>query len=282
MKKYFFLVLVLPLCLISFLNAEEQNDKQCKRRNSVTIEDALNNARRQCCEKRGAKKCLKNLRNKTLKAAKKKLPDVFVAELTKELKQMITSRCSDVSANNVCTNATTMTLNEAEEEIQLRCCNLTKNERRKSCLANARKQYRKSKDLLGTNFFQKMSKRIKELNQDKECGAGGEMPTGACQQIRDHVDGANNYLHKPVSESTHSVVNLFPPSERPSDCRYENTAGDLYSPGYWAGIHNGNRVHIRPTSGGSCRNFPSPLVLNCDIGGIRVCRIMPNPCVRYD
>lgn len=104
----------------------------------------------------------------------------------------------------------------------------------------------------------------------------------SCSSFRASTDGPMGWLHKPVSDSTRSIVNLFPSSDRPTSCRYERSNGSLITNGYSSGIHNGFRTHIRPQGGGSCSRFPANMVLNCSIGGRRVCYRIPNPCQRYD
>ena len=92
--------------------------------------------------------------------------------------------------------------------------------------------------MLGANLVSSVRSAIKSLNRSDSCGAGGER--SSCDSFRSTTGG---YVHKPVSESTHSVVNLFPVGERPSNCRYEDSSGNVFTTGYYAGIHNGNRVH---------------------------------------
>lgn len=104
----------------------------------------------------------------------------------------------------------------------------------------------------------------------------------SCQGYRSSSDGGMGWLHKPVSDSTGSIVNLFPTSDRPGACRYERSDGSLITDGRNYGRGNGNREHIRPASGGRCSSFPSNTVLNCSISGKRICYRIPNPCQRYD
>lgn len=104
----------------------------------------------------------------------------------------------------------------------------------------------------------------------------------SCQGYRSSSDGGMGWLHKPVSDSTGSIVNLFPTSDRPGACRYERSDGSLITDGRNYGRGNGNREHIRPASGGRCSGFPSNMVLNCSISGKRICYRIPNPCQRYD
>lgn len=104
----------------------------------------------------------------------------------------------------------------------------------------------------------------------------------SCQSYRASTDGGMGWLHKPVSDSTGSIVNLFPTQDRPSSCRYEQSNGSLITTGYHSGRGNGNREHIRPANRSRCSSFPSNLVVNCSIGGKRVCYKVPNPCQRYD
>ena len=112
--------------------------------------------------------------------------------------------------------------------------------------------------------------------------SGGGSSSTTCRIYRPNRDGPGGWLHKPVSDSTRSIVNLFPPQDRPTNCRYERSDGSLFTTGYSSGRHNGNREHIRPQGGGSCSRFPANMVLNCNIAGTRVCYRIPNPCVRYD
>jgi len=106
--------------------------------------------------------------------------------------------------------------------------------------------------------------------------------SGKCQDRKPVTDGGGNWLHKPVSDSTHSIVDLFPSSQSPSDCRYERTSGKKVADAYSSGRTNGNRSTWRPRGNGWCSTFPKPLVLNCKINGKSTCRTIPDPCNRYD
>ena len=128
------------------------------------------------------------------------------------------------------------------------------------------------------------------IKNAKNCGCKsrdivdfGSCPSLGCQVERDINDGVGSgFLHKPVSDSTGSIVNLLQTGEFPTSCRYETDAGQVYRDAFFASIHNGNRVHYRPVGGGSCSIFPEPLVLSCELNGRRNCWRIPDPCKRYD
>jgi hypothetical protein len=109
-------------------------------------------------------------------------------------------------------------------------------------------------------------------------GGGG----GQCQVMRPLTDGFGGWLHKPHSDSTGSVVNLFPANENPVDCRYERANGTLFREAYNSGRSNGNRSTWRPVGGGSCSGFPKNTIVSCKISGKRNCWKIPDPCTRYD
>lgn len=111
----------------------------------------------------------------------------------------------------------------------------------------------------------------------------GRCPSNTgCAINRDIQDGPNGFLHKPISDTTGSVVNLLPRGEIGDGCRYEDASGQLFRETYFSSIGNGDRAHYRPIGGGSCSGFPAPLTFSCSIDGIRNCWTMPNPCIRYD
>ena len=112
----------------------------------------------------------------------------------------------------------------------------------------------------------------------------GRCPSNTgCAINRDIQDGTGyGFLHKPISDTTGSVVNLLPRGEIGDGCRYEDASGQLFRETYFSSIGNGDRAHYRPIGGGSCSGFPAPLTFSCSINGIRNCWTMPNPCVRYD
>jgi hypothetical protein len=114
---------------------------------------------------------------------------------------------------------------------------------------------------------------------------GGQCPKvdrNGCinRAIEDGTD--TGFLHKGVSDTTGSVVNLFPANERPEDCQYLRADGSLFQEAVFAGIGNPNRPHWRPAQGGSCRTFPRPLVVSCKVNGQRNCWTVPDPCARID
>ena len=106
--------------------------------------------------------------------------------------------------------------------------------------------------------------------------------TSACKNKQKVNDGAQGYLHKPVSDSTGSIVNLFKRGQRPSNCVYKTSKGKKITTGNYSGIHNGDRVHIRPANNARCSQFPSNLILECSLNGKRACWQHKNPCSRYD
>lgn len=106
-------------------------------------------------------------------------------------------------------------------------------------------------------------------------------PANSCVQ-RDITDGGGNWLHKPVSESTGSLVNLFNPNDGVQDCSYENISGETISTAYFSGNTNPNRPTYRPNAGGRCSSYPSPLVVTCKVRGEKHCWTIPKPCTRYD
>jgi hypothetical protein len=112
----------------------------------------------------------------------------------------------------------------------------------------------------------------------------GRCPSNTgCSINREISDGVSHgFLHKPISDTTGSIVELLPKGEIPDSCRYENTAGQLVKETYFSSIGNGDRAHYRPVGGGSCSSFPAPLRFSCSINGIRNCWTIPKPCVRYD
>lgn len=111
---------------------------------------------------------------------------------------------------------------------------------------------------------------------------GNDSLEGACSISREIRDGSGNWLHKPVSDSTGSVVNLFHPSDVASSCRYESQSGEEFQKMYFTGNSNPDRPTWRPERGGSCKSFPKPLVVSCLISGVKNCWNIPDPCVRYD
>lgn len=113
-------------------------------------------------------------------------------------------------------------------------------------------------------------------------GGGGTVSNGSCDVQRGLSDGPLGWLHKPVSESTGSVVNLFSPGDRPQNCQYERKDGSVFTGAYFSGNTNPNRPTWRPNNVTRCSNFPSPLVVACQVGGRKTCWTVPNPCVRYD
>ncbi|MEZ4754920.1 MAG: hypothetical protein R3A13_11555 [Bdellovibrionota bacterium] len=106
--------------------------------------------------------------------------------------------------------------------------------------------------------------------------------TNACKNKQDVTDGNQGYLHKPVSDSTGSIVNLFTKGQRPSSCVYKTSKGKKITSGVFSGIQNGDRVHIRPANRARCSQFPKNLILECTLNGKRACWQHKNPCQRYD
>ncbi|MCB0317539.1 MAG: hypothetical protein KDD56_02195 [Bdellovibrionales bacterium] len=104
----------------------------------------------------------------------------------------------------------------------------------------------------------------------------------ACKNKQPVNDGDQGYLHKPVSDNTGSIVNLFKKGQRPSNCLYKTPKGKTITTGFFAGIQNGDRVHIRPTNNARCSQFPNNLILECTLNGQRACWQHKDPCNRYD
>jgi|GEM_PF-7082852 len=103
-----------------------------------------------------------------------------------------------------------------------------------------------------------------------------------CQRYEGITDGPGNWLHKPVSESTGSVVNLFNPNSRPTRCNYLDSNFNVFKSAYFSGDTNPDRPTWRPNGGGHCSSYPKPLIVSCDISGVNTCFNIPDPCVRYD
>lgn len=103
-----------------------------------------------------------------------------------------------------------------------------------------------------------------------------------CAVKRSLSDGPGGWLHKPVSDNTGSIVNLFPAHEDPSDCRYLNPQGEVIQDAHYTGRSNPNRPTWRPAAGGRCSSFPPNTVVSCIINGQRNCWTIPDPCQRYD
>lgn len=270
------------LCSAIMLLTTSVVAQQCDNENAATVHEVVAKTANKCClnktDLRKQKKCInRNKRRRLKRAGRSGLPSEFMELLNTELNAMRASNCIDITVDVACDNTYAATPNEVAQSIEERCCDLSKNKKRKNCLTKSRRRLRRARGFLGRNLVRQVSSEIRTLRRSQSCGRGGERSN--CDSFRGTGGG---FLHKPVSESTHSVVNLFPVGERPSDCRYENASGEVSSSGFYAGIHNGNRVHIRPTRGGSCGSYPSPLILNCKHGNQRICRRMNNPCARYE
>lgn len=104
----------------------------------------------------------------------------------------------------------------------------------------------------------------------------------ACARENSVVDGEGGWLHKPVSDSTQSIVNLFPTNVSPSNCGYYNSKGKKISGTYDYRRKNGNRVHVRPSKRGSCSTYPKNLTVRCKVKGQNWCWTVKDPCKRYD
>lgn len=114
-------------------------------------------------------------------------------------------------------------------------------------------------------------------------GNNGNVDLGSvCEVFRDVIDGGYGWLHKPVSESTGSVVNLFPSGERPTACRYERADGSVFQDAFLSSYSNPDRATWRPVNGGRCATFPKPLIVSCALNGKKQCWEVEDPCQRYD
>ena len=116
------------------------------------------------------------------------------------------------------------------------------------------------------------------VKKRKRCRGLGK---GGCVS-RDITDGGGNWLHKPESDNTGNIVNLFNPADRPQNCRYERQDGTLFREAFYTGDSNPNRPTWRPQGGGTCRDFPKPLIVSCVVKGKKNCWRIPDPCQRYD
>lgn len=119
------------------------------------------------------------------------------------------------------------------------------------------------------------TQKVKKTKRCKGLGKGG------CVS-RDITDGGGNWLHKPESDNTGNIVNLFNPADRPQNCRYERLDGTLFREAFYTGDSNPNRPTWRPRGGGTCRDFPKPLIVSCVVKGRKNCWRIPDPCQRYD
>jgi hypothetical protein len=123
----------------------------------------------------------------------------------------------------------------------------------------------------------------KKMKKNRYCptlgGGGGGNKCGKYQGLN---DGMGGWVHKPVSDSTHSIVNLVPSSLNTTSCRYEQTNGKKVRDAYTSGRTNGNRPTWRPVGGGGCSSFPNNLVFNCTVDKKTMCWKIPDPCQRYD
>jgi hypothetical protein len=105
---------------------------------------------------------------------------------------------------------------------------------------------------------------------------------GSCGSFRDITDGSGNFLHKPVADGRNEIVNLFPRSDDPSTCWYENQSNTLIGNAYFTGYSNPDRPTFRPTGGISCGSLPANFIVACNVQGQKYCWQIPDPCTRYD
>jgi len=201
-----------------------------------------------------------------------------------------------------------VTLHTLDLNVQNACCHQGLAFLRKDCLNEHIERFRSMRDVLGADFVSNANQILREL-RDSDCNNPGRRPIDnpvdpndpneddsgdnnggtkkkkknkKCRVKRRIFDGPGGWLHKPVSDSTGSIVNLFPSNESPSACRYETKTGRVIRQAFSSGRTNGNRETIRPAGGGSCSGFPNNMVVSCKIGRKRHCWKIPDPCNRYD
>jgi len=107
--------------------------------------------------------------------------------------------------------------------------------------------------------------------------------SGVCEQDRDITDGTGTgFLHKPKSENSNAIVNLFSRSDDPYACWYENSSNTKLGEAYFSYYSNPDRPTFRPTHGESCSSFPDNMIIACNVAGQKHCWHIPDPCTRYD
>lgn len=195
-------------------------------------------------------------------------------------------------SQETCDPATTLTLTQMETNAIAACCGKSTKGARKRCLKNQMSGMNESRATLGRDIMSSMVTLLRGLRRtdcNGEVGGGDPDPDESsdddptrCQKFAKNVDGPGGFVHKPVSDSTGSIVDLFPSNQDPNNCVYLNKNGRKLASGFSSGRTNGFRETIRPSGGGSCSSFPKPLILRCSIDGKRVCHKIKQPCERFD
>ncbi|MCB0317236.1 MAG: hypothetical protein KDD56_00660 [Bdellovibrionales bacterium] len=104
----------------------------------------------------------------------------------------------------------------------------------------------------------------------------------SCSKNRPIRDGNGGWLHKPVSDNTGSMVDLFPAELSPKSCVWYSKAGKKITGTYGYNRSNPNRVTVRPSNNKRCSSFPNNITLRCKVSNQNWCWKIPNPCTRYD
>lgn len=260
--------------------AAAQED-QCLLPTAVVPQAAVDNVVAACCSRArsGLKKRCVSRSVRKVKKTSRSFGSTVTRPLVRELNQLKDPVCGDTTAL-ACTNSNTATIEEVVANIESSCCDKRFMLERKSCLERQRRFIRNARSIYSGAFYRTIRASVETFLAAPSCGRGGKK--SRCNTTRKNSDGSGNWLHKPVSDSTGSIVNLLPSRDDASSCRYETRTGKKIRDAISTGRTNGFRETWRPAGGGSCGSFPDNMVFSCQIGRSRVCYNIPDACNRYD
>ena len=255
---------------------------------ALSVAEVLDGLNTKCCSKKKKLKrklCLAN-QERSMRKANKWLGSEFATDARGEINELRTSSCEDTEYDVEGKTCTEVNVDTMTQTISDSCCGRTKRRDRIACLKNSRRALSKVRRSMGGPLSSAMNAAIKTLTRADSCGKGGEgtlIPAACGGKVRKNSDGGlGGWLHKPHSDNTGSIVNLFPSEDSPSGCGYYKKSGKKFMDALSTGRANGNRVHVRPVQNLSCSSFPRNMYLACKVNGRRLCYNIPDPCNRYD
>jgi len=278
-KQALTLVGTLAFILIGAVTAHAQD---CGVDTTLTVQEVVDNVEASCCSASSdtrKRRCIRRA-TQTIRRTRRSLTQATIASIVAALDTLRTNACGTTDTVLACTEETARSLTETVDSISERCCDKNFRGARRSCLTSSRQELRRARRFIGSDQFNTIRDEIRTLTNDEQCGSGGRR--SSCDVTRASSDGQGGYVHKPVSDSTGSIVNLLPSSDDASSCRYESASGRVVRQAFTSGRTNGFRETWRPVGGGSCTSFPRNMRFSCQIGRRRVCYRIDNPCERDD
>lgn len=170
-------------------------------------------------------------------------------------------------------------LDKIYSNINKSCCSKEYKDERQECLKKVEKDFKKAKKYIDPKILRLIKKNINTKKKAKSCGAGGKEYSAGCQ-VMERLDGYGGFLHKYPSDHG-DIALLLPAQYSASACGYVTTSGKPLFGLRYDRRTNPNRQTWR---GGSCAAFGGnrPVYARCNIGGVKHCWLLNNPCTRND